>query len=161
MESNCWLSGMTFEAWKRSHIGCSALLCGRFDDSQESRFQASKRSNICSAVLQGGRPADFPKSVLKLQYVHIWTVSNCKGGLFYDSQEWHFQVRNVQIRAAPSSKGTICTCLGKAFSKCENLIMGCAVQQWNWIADSQESRFQAANRTEMCSTVMKELRFFW
>ena len=49
-----------FEAWKRSHIGCSTLLCGRFDDSQESPFQASKRSNMGSAVLQGGRSADFP-----------------------------------------------------------------------------------------------------
>ena len=44
-----------FEAWKRSHMGCSALLCGRFADSQELRFQASKRSNIGSAVLESGR----------------------------------------------------------------------------------------------------------
>ena len=29
--------------------------------------------------------------------------------------------------------------------------MGRAVQQWVWIADSQESRFQAAIRSEMCS----------
>ena len=29
-----------FEAWIRSHIGFSALLCGRFADSQESRFPA-------------------------------------------------------------------------------------------------------------------------
>ena len=31
---------------------CNALLCGRFDDYQESRFQASKRSNMCSSVLE-------------------------------------------------------------------------------------------------------------
>ena len=48
-----------FEAWKRSHMGCSALLCCRFDDSQESRFQASKRSNIGSAVKEVGRSADI------------------------------------------------------------------------------------------------------
>ncbi len=36
----------SFEAWKRSQMGCSALLCGRFDDSDESRFQASKHSNM-------------------------------------------------------------------------------------------------------------------
>ncbi len=40
-------------------MGCSALLCGRFDDSQESRFQASKRSNMFSAVLENGRSADI------------------------------------------------------------------------------------------------------
>ena len=40
------------EAWKRSHKVCSAPLCGRFYDSQESRFQASKRSNMGSADIQ-------------------------------------------------------------------------------------------------------------
>ena len=40
-------------------MGCSALQCGQFDDSQESRFQASKRSNLGSAVLQGGHFADI------------------------------------------------------------------------------------------------------
>ncbi len=40
-------------------MGCSALLCGQFDDSQESCFQASKRSNMGSAVLHGGHSADI------------------------------------------------------------------------------------------------------
>ena len=48
-----------FEAWKRSHMGCYALLCGRLADSQESRFQTSKRTNMVSAVLEGGRPANI------------------------------------------------------------------------------------------------------
>ena len=48
-----------FEAWKRSHMGCSAPLCGRFYDSQESRFQASKRSNMGSALLEGVCSADI------------------------------------------------------------------------------------------------------
>ncbi len=39
---------------------CSALQCCRFDVSQESLFQASKRSNMSSAVLQGDPSADFP-----------------------------------------------------------------------------------------------------
>ena len=38
---------------------CSAVLCGRFADSQESRFQTSKLSNMCSAVLESGRSADI------------------------------------------------------------------------------------------------------
>ena len=32
---------------------------GRFDDSQESRFQATKRSNMGSAVLESGCSADI------------------------------------------------------------------------------------------------------
>ena len=57
---------------------CSALLCGRFDDHQDSRFQVTKRSNMGSAVLLGGRSADFTNYVFKLQNFQIWTVSKCK-----------------------------------------------------------------------------------
>ena len=47
-----------FEAWKLSHLTCFALLCDQFADSQISRFQASKRSNMGSAVLEDGASAD-------------------------------------------------------------------------------------------------------
>ncbi len=40
-------------------MGCSALVYGRFADSQESRFQSSKRKNMGSAVLEGGRLANI------------------------------------------------------------------------------------------------------
>ncbi len=43
-------------------MGCSALLYliyGRFADSQESRFQASKRTNMGSSVLEGRRSANI------------------------------------------------------------------------------------------------------
>ena len=80
-----------FEDWKRSHIGCSALLYGRLADSQESRFQASNRSNKRSAVLEGGRTSDIHEFFFKLENFQIWTVCNCKG-LFSDFQEIHFQV---------------------------------------------------------------------
>ncbi len=46
---------LCFKAWKHSYIACSALLCGQFSDSQKSRFQASKRTNMASADLEGGR----------------------------------------------------------------------------------------------------------
>ena len=39
-----------FETWKRSYMGCAALLCGRFADAQESRIQAANRSKIWSAA---------------------------------------------------------------------------------------------------------------
>ena len=40
-------------------MGCSALLCCRYADSQKSRFQDSKRSNMGSSVLDCGRSADI------------------------------------------------------------------------------------------------------
>ncbi len=40
-------------------MDCSAQQCGRFADSQESRFQASKRSNMGCALLKGDRSADI------------------------------------------------------------------------------------------------------
>ena len=46
-------------------MACSALLCGRFADSHESFLQASKRSNIGSAVLEGGRSNDIHEFCLQ------------------------------------------------------------------------------------------------
>ena len=31
-----------FETWKSSHMGCAALLCGRFTDVRELRFKQEK-----------------------------------------------------------------------------------------------------------------------
>ena len=59
-------------------MGCSALLYGRFADSQESRFQASKRTNMGSAVLEDGRPANIHEFCFPLKNFQIWTVSKCK-----------------------------------------------------------------------------------
>ncbi len=42
-------------SWKRSHIGCIALLFVRFAFSQNLRFPPSKSLNMGSAVLDGGR----------------------------------------------------------------------------------------------------------
>ena len=33
-----------FGAWNSSHMGCAALLCGRFDDAQEPRIEVANRS---------------------------------------------------------------------------------------------------------------------
>ena len=40
-------------------MSCFALVCSRYADSEELRFQASKRSNMVSAVLEGDRSADI------------------------------------------------------------------------------------------------------
>ncbi len=39
-----------FEAWKLSHMGGVALLCGRFADVQESRIEAANCSKIWSVT---------------------------------------------------------------------------------------------------------------
>ncbi len=42
--------GSCFEAWKRSHMSCVALLRGRFTDAQESCIQAANRSKMGSVA---------------------------------------------------------------------------------------------------------------
>ncbi len=39
-----------FEAWKRSNMICAAQLCGRFAGAQQSRIQAANRSKMGSAA---------------------------------------------------------------------------------------------------------------
>ena len=89
-----------FEAWKRSHMDCSALLSCRFADSQESRFQFRKVQIWVVLSWKVTVLLIFTNSVLKLQNVEIWTVSKCKG-FFDDFYEWHFISRNVQIITVP------------------------------------------------------------
>ena len=85
-------------------MACSVRLCGRFADSQQSRFQSSKRSNMGSAVTEGVRIMIFTNSVFKLLNVQIRTVSNCKGVYLLIDRNGIFRPRNVQIIAVPSRK---------------------------------------------------------
>ena len=121
----------------------SALLFGRFDDSQESRFQASKRSNMGSAVLEGGRSADIHEFIfqaaglsdmdcVELQWFSLLIVRN---GIF--------KSRNVQIIAVPSCKRIECCCSLIVVSECETVKYVQCVQQCRRFPDTQESRFRA------------------
>ena len=95
---------LCLEAWKRSHMGCSALLCGRLADSQESRFQASKRSNMGSAVPEVGRSADFQEfcfDAAKRSDMNCVELQRC---LFVNYQALLFRSRILQIFAVPSCK---------------------------------------------------------
>ena len=63
-----------FEAWKRSNMDCAALLCVRFAVAQNSCIQAEKRSKMWSAA-----PAVFNLLMLRnrlfrLRNVQIWAV---------------------------------------------------------------------------------------
>ena len=65
----------------------SMLSIGRF---QKSRFQVSKRSNMGSAVPEGGRPADFHEFCFQAAKRSNMDCVGMQGGLFVDCQEWKF-----------------------------------------------------------------------
>ena len=89
-----------FEAWIRSHMGCPALLCGRFAESQGSLFQASKRSIICSAVQKGGCSADIHDFFSSYKTFGYGLCRSVRA----DCHECHFRSRIVQIIAGPYCK---------------------------------------------------------
>ncbi len=85
-------------------MGCYALLCGRFADSQKSRFQDPKRSNMCSAVLDGGRSAYIHEFCFQAEKQSDMDCVDLQVGLFADNQEWDLMLRNVQIITVLSCK---------------------------------------------------------
>ncbi len=72
-------------------MACSVRLCGRFADSHESRFQASKRSNMISTVLEGVHSADIHEFCIQATKRSDMDCVEQQGCLFADRQEWHFQ----------------------------------------------------------------------
>ncbi len=117
-----------FESWKRSHMACSALLFGRFADSQESRF--SKRSNMSTAVLEGCRSADIHELYFQVAKRSHMYCAEMHGGLFVDCQECNFHVSKR--------------------SDNWNTIL-----EEGRIADVHEEWFQGAKRGNMCSAVQQ------
>ena len=67
-----------FDAWKLSHMGYAALLCGLFGDVQEI--------------------------FLSLKNYQIWPVSNWKVAYLRIVRNGAFRLGNVQTRAVPSRK---------------------------------------------------------
>ena len=96
-----------FEAWKRSYLSCAALQCGRLAYAQESRNQAAKCSKMGSAAT---------------------AVCN------------FLMLRN-------------------RYSGCESTNMGIAIIKGLRFADSKESLFQASKLFNICSPVQVSGRF--
>ncbi len=86
-----------FEAWKLSHMGCSALLCCRFVDSQESRFQASKRPNIDSALLEDELSPDIHEFCVRAPQRSDMDGVELDGVYLMILRNGIFRSRNVQI----------------------------------------------------------------
>ena len=76
-------------------MGYSALPCARFDDSQESRFQASKRSNMGSAVLEGGLSADIHEFCFDAAKRSDMDLSKYKGVYLLNVSNGIFRQRKV------------------------------------------------------------------
>ena len=111
----------SFEAWKRSQMGCSAMFCDRFDDIEDSDFQASKLSNMCSAALLGGLYADIHEFCFQAAKRSDLVCVEQQWGLFADCHELHFRSRKIQIIAVPSCKCVDLLMIKNSFSGCETL----------------------------------------
>ncbi len=79
------------ETWKRSHMVCEALLCGRFADFQELRFKSENRSDTwCDEVHW------CPFAYCQIWYFQSAKCSNKRSTIlqdvrFADAQDLRFQ----------------------------------------------------------------------
>ena len=110
---------LCFEAWKRSHNACSAVLCGQFSDSQKSRFQASKRKICVVLSWKVVVRLIFPNSAFKLQKFQIWNVYNYMWFYLLKVRNGIFRSRKVQIIAVQSCNRVDLQMFTKVFSVCE------------------------------------------
>ena len=78
-------------------MSCFALLCTRYAGSEESRFQASKRSNMGSAVLEAGRSADIHEFPFQPAKRSDMEVKTCKGIYMLIVRNGIYRLRKVQI----------------------------------------------------------------
>ena len=81
-----------FEYWKRSYMGCAALLCGLFAEAQELSIQAANSSKMGSAVLKF---ADGQKSLIQVAKRSNVGSTVMKGLQFADTQESRFQASKL------------------------------------------------------------------
>ena len=73
------------------------MLFGRFADSQKLRFQASKRSNMCSGFLEGGRSADIHEFCFQAGKRSDMDCVELQRGLFVECDAWIIRSRIFQI----------------------------------------------------------------
>ena len=71
-----------------------------------------------SAVLKGGRSAYIHEFCFQADKRSDMDCVELQGVQFADSQEWDLMLRNFPAR------GSICSCWGIAFSRCETSIYG-------------------------------------
>ena len=103
----------------------------RFADFQETRLQASKRSNMGSAVLLGRRCANIEEFCFQTAKHSVMGYAEIQGSLLLITRNDIFR-RNVaakrQIRAVPSSKGVDLLMLRNSVFSMRNVFRLCNVQ---------------------------------
>ena len=67
-------------------MGSAVQEWGSFADAQESRFQASKSSEMCSGIAQVGRNFDAQESRIQVAECSNKFIAGMKGLRFADSQ---------------------------------------------------------------------------
>ena len=77
----------------------------RFADSQESRFQASKRSIMVSAVLVNGRSADILEFCFQAAKCSDMDCAELQGCQFAYSQEFHFHAAKRSDKSSTILQG--------------------------------------------------------
>ena len=113
-----------FENWKRSNMGCTALLYVRFADVQELRFNMKNHQ--------------------------IWAVLNCKGFYLLIVRNCIFRLRNVQIRCSTILQvGRNADAQESCFQASKRSNMGSALLVSGRFDDIQEFCLQTAKRSEM------------
>ena len=86
-------------------MGCSALLCRRFDESLESRFQASKRSNMGSTILEGCRSTDIHEFCFQAAKRSDMDCPELQRGYLRIVRNFIFRLRNVQYEQYLHARG--------------------------------------------------------
>ena len=95
---------MVFQAARRSNKSSTILQDGRFAETNESRFQASNSSNVSSAVQHLCRNADARKYRIPAENR---SKMRCTVPLVFDLQMLRnnlFKLRKFQMWAVPSRK---------------------------------------------------------
>ena len=86
-------------------MGNAVLQGGRLNNSQETRFQAAKRSYIGIGFLQlTGRYHRTLESLFPLRKVKIWVVPQCMGVILLILKKRVFRLRYFLLRAVPTRK---------------------------------------------------------
>ena len=136
-------------------MGIVVQQLGSFADAQESCTQTAKRSDIGSADMKGLRFDDAQESRFQGWKLSFMRTAVCQGGRFPDVQELHFKSATPSHKGCAELQGCLLLISEMAFSGCETFRNGQCRPQGGWFAETQESRFQAANRTNMSNSILQ------
>ena len=123
-------------------------------------FKAAKRPEMCSAVMKGLRFVNTQQSCFEAwKRSYIRAVSPCYVVDLMILRNRVLRLRNVQIWVVLSWKLVVCWYSRILFSSCKTFRYGMRRSARSIFAESQEWHFQAAKCSYMSSTIIAEVRF--